>query len=70
MPSLPGQGPLQGDEHPHVNTASESSPILTEVIPASCNWRGGISVSLVIDNLPPGGSIFVKFGCVAVPTVR
>ena len=70
MPSSPVQGPLQGHEHAHVNTTSGSIPILEEVIPASCNWRGGIYVSLLINNLPPDGPVYARFGCIVVPTVR
>ena len=70
MPSLPVEGPLQGCEHAHVNSTNESIPTLTEAIPASCNWRGGIYVSLLIDNVPPDGPIYARFGCNVVPTVR
>lgn len=70
MPLLPAQGPLQGHEHTPVNPTSEPTPTLTEAIAASCNWRGGIYVSLLIDNVPPDGLIFARFGAIVVPTVR
>lgn len=54
----------------HTNAISEPPPTLTEVVPSNYNWRGGIRVSLYIDNLPSGGSVYARFGSVVVSTVH
>ena len=44
-------------------------PILVEVVPPSCIWRGGMAVSLFVNNLPQDGPIYVSFGGTIVDTV-
>jgi hypothetical protein len=44
-------------------------PTLDEAVPPSCNWRGGILISLFVTNLPQGGPIYARFGEKVVKTV-
>ena len=44
-------------------------PTLDEAIPASCSWRGGIVISLFVNNLPQDGPIYARFGHIVVKTV-
>ena len=44
-------------------------PTLDEVVPASCSWRGGIVISLFVNNLPQDGPIYARFGHIVVKTV-
>lgn len=48
---------------------SQSMPTLDEAIPSSCNWRGGTTVSLFVNNLPQDGPIYARFGDTVVNTV-
>ena len=48
---------------------SQSTPTLDEVLPASCSWRGGIIISLFVNNLPQDGPIYARFGHIVVKTV-
>jgi len=51
------------------NEGSQPIPTLDEVVPPSCNWRGGIAVSLFVNNLPQDGPIYARFGGIVVRTV-
>jgi hypothetical protein len=44
-------------------------PTLDEAVPRSCSWRGGIDVSLFVNNLPQDGPIYARFGDTVVKTV-
>ena len=44
-------------------------PTLDEAVPASCSWRGGIVIALLVNNLPPDGPIYARFGHNVVKTV-
>ena len=44
-------------------------PTLDEAVPASCSWRGGIVISLFVNNLPQDGPIYARFGDTVVKTV-
>ncbi len=48
---------------------SQPMPTLDEAVPASCNWRGGIVISLFVNNLPRDGPIYARFGHTVVKTV-
>ena len=48
----------------------QQMPTLDEAVPASCNWRGGIFISLYVSNLPPDGPLYARFGYIVVKTVR
>ena len=44
-------------------------PTLDEAVPASCSWRGGIVISLLVHNLPQDGPVYARFGHIVVKTV-
>ena len=44
-------------------------PTLDEAVPASCSWRGGIVIALLVHNLPQDGPIYARFGYIVVKTV-
>jgi hypothetical protein len=48
---------------------SQPMPTLDEAVPASCSWRGGIVISLFVNNLPQDGPIYARFGDTVVKTV-
>ena len=48
---------------------SQPMPTLDEAVPASCSWRGGIVISLFVNNLPQDGPIYARFGETVVKTV-
>ena len=54
-----------------LNTAEgpQPMPTLDEAVPASCSWRGGIVISLFVNNLPQDGPIYARFGGTVVKTV-
>jgi len=45
-------------------------PTLDEAVPPSCSWRGGIYISLFVNNLPHDGRVYARFGLNVVKTVR
>ena len=49
--------------------APQPMPTLDEAVPASCSWRGGIAISLFVNNLPQEGPIYARFGHIVVKTV-
>ena len=48
---------------------SQPMPTLDEAVPASCSWRGGIVISLLVNSLPQDGPIYARFGHIVVKTV-
>ena len=53
----------------HLIEASQPMPTLDEAVPSSCNWRGGIAVSLFVNDLPQDGPVYARFGGTVVSTV-
>ena len=49
--------------------APQPMPTLDEAVPASCSWRGGVAISLFVNNLPQDGPIYARFGHIVVKTV-
>jgi hypothetical protein len=70
LPNPPVPLPWQPEANLYTHAMSGPPPTLIETVPSSCNWRGGIRISLFVENLPFGGSIYARFGGVVVSTVR